>query len=82
MLALELPERHDQKIHGENSNQDHLPESQVTGAVVIAGHVWIAIEEALADAEDVKAAAENDREKKAKNDSKNQDRIAVLVNDS
>ena len=44
-MFLHLPERHDQQIHREDPDQDHLPESQITGAVMIARHLRVAAEE-------------------------------------
>jgi len=79
---LELPESHDHKVHRQDPDEDHLPESEVAGAVVIAGHLRVTTEEPLADAKYVEAAKENNGEKQSKNDSKSEHGIAVGVNDS
>ena len=68
----EFVERHYQQIHGEDPNQDDLPEPQIARGIVVRGHLWIAIEEPFPNAEDVEAAEEN---------AQRENRISVLVKD-
>jgi hypothetical protein len=46
---------------------------------MVAGDLRIAIEQPLADPEDVETAKKNDRQQNAEDDSQRQDRVAVFV---
>ena len=46
-----------------------MPKPEVPCAVIIAGHKWVAFEKTFADAENIKAAEENDDEEEAEDDS-------------
>ena len=78
---LQLPQRHDQQVHRENPNKDHLPEPQITGAVVIARHFRVAVEEAFPNAQNVKPREEHDHQADAEDDSQRENGIGVLVDD-
>jgi hypothetical protein len=78
---LNLPECHDQQIHREDPDEDHLPESQITGAVMVAGYFRVAVEEAFPDPENVETGAENDHQTDAEDDSQGENGIGMLVDD-
>jgi hypothetical protein len=80
-IELHLPKRHDQQIHRENPNKDHLPEPQIAGAIMIACHFRVAIEEAFPDTKNVKTRKENDHQADAEDDSQRENGIGMLVND-
>jgi hypothetical protein len=79
--ALQPPKRHDHQIHREDPNKDYLPEPQIAGAIIIACHFRVAVEEAFPDSQDVKTREENDRQGDAEDDSQREDGIGMLVND-
>jgi hypothetical protein len=79
--SLHLPKRHDQQVHGKDPDEDDLPESQIAGAVMVAGHFRVAVKEALPNSQNVKACAEHDRQGDAEYDSKRDHGIGVLVDD-
>ena len=79
--SLHLPKRHDQEIHRENPDEDHLPEPQIASAVVIAGNFRVAVEKAFSDTQNVKTGEENDHQADAEDDSQRDNGISMLVND-
>src|SRR6478672_8912728 len=71
--ASEVDQRHDQEIHGEDPDQDHLPQPQIARAVMIRGNIRVAVEEPFPNPENVKAAEENDDEQRAEYDPQKKD---------
>lgn len=77
--SSEFDQRHDQKIHGQDPDKKHLPEPEVAGAIVISGHLRIAVEEPFPDPKDVKAAEEDDRKENAEDDAQRKNGVPVFV---
>src|SRR2546421_6764731 len=77
--ASQFDQRHDQKIHGQDPDENHLPEPQVPRTVMVARDLRVPLEKLLADPEDIEPAGKNDRQENAEDDSKREHRVAVFM---
>jgi hypothetical protein len=78
-VRLDLDQRHDQQVHGEDPDEDYLPEPKIPGTIVVARDMRVAVEKPFSDPENVNPAEEYDREQNAEDDAEDEDRIAMLV---
>ena len=84
MLSLpsQAPEHCHQQIYRQNPDQDHLPEPQITGAVMIAGDIRVARKKFFSIFENVNPGKDNGDEADTEKNPQWQDRIGMRRNDS
>ena len=81
-LPLQTPEHCHQQIYRQNPDQDHLPEPQITGAVMIAYDIRVARKKVFSIFENVNPGKDNGDEADTEKNPQWQDRIGMRRNSS